>query len=94
MNAVSVLRTRTVNSRAYDRESQTQDDAGCECGPISLLSVLERENIRLRQAVVALLIDTLTLREALHGREVSAPWRGLQAKRSARNRRHRAGDKD
>jgi hypothetical protein len=94
MNAVSVLRTRTVNSRACDQESHKRDDAGRECRPISLLSVLERENIRLRQAVVELLIDTLTLREALHGREVSAPWRGVQARRSARNRRQRAGDKD
>jgi hypothetical protein len=83
MNAVSVLRTRTVNSRACDQESQKQDEAGCEGRPISLLSVLEAENIRLRQAVVELLIDTVALREALRGREVSAPWRGVQAKRSA-----------
>jgi hypothetical protein len=86
MNVVSVLRTRTVNSRACDQEyqeSQKQDDAGRECRPISLLSVLEAENIRLRQAVVELLIDTLALREALHRREVSPPRRGVQAKRSA-----------
>jgi hypothetical protein len=47
------------------------------------VSVLEAENIRLRQAVVELLIDTLALREALHGRPASALWRGVQAKRSA-----------
>jgi hypothetical protein len=86
MNVVSVLRTRTVNSRACDQEyqeSQKQDDAGRECRPISLLSVLEAENIRLRQAVVELLIDTLALREASHRRELSAPRRGVQAKQSA-----------
>jgi hypothetical protein len=43
-----------------------------ECRPISLLLVLEAENIRLRRAVVELLVDTLALREALHGREDSA----------------------
>jgi hypothetical protein len=83
MNAVSVLRTRTVNSRAYDQESQKQDGAGHECRPISLLSVLEAENIRLRQALVELLIGNLALREALNRREVSAPWRGVQVKRPA-----------
>jgi hypothetical protein len=35
--------------------------------------VFEAENIRLRQAVVELLIDTLALREALYGREAAAP---------------------
>jgi hypothetical protein len=80
---VSVLRTRTANSRACAQESQNQDDAERECRPTSLLSVLEAENIRLRQTVVQLLIDTLALREALHGREARAPWCGVQAKRSA-----------
>lgn len=83
MNAVSVLRTRTVNSKARDQDSQKQHDAQRECRPISLVSVLEAENIRLRQAVVELLIDTLALREALRGRAASALSRGVQAKRSA-----------
>jgi hypothetical protein len=65
------------------KESQKQDDEQRACRPISLLSVLEAENIRLQRAVVELLIDTLALRAALHGRESSAPWRGVQAKRSA-----------
>jgi hypothetical protein len=82
MNAVSVLRTRTINSKACDRASQKQDDAERECRPISLLSVLEAENIRLRQAVVQLLIDTLALREALHGGEASTSWRSVQPTRS------------
>jgi hypothetical protein len=72
MNAVSVLRTRTVNSKACDQEAQKQNHVERECRPISLLSVLEAENIRLRRAVVELLVDTLALREALHGREDSA----------------------
>jgi hypothetical protein len=81
MNAVSVLRTRTVNSRACDHESRKRDDAERECRPLSLLSFLEAENIRLRGAVVELLIDILALRGALQ--EASAPWRGVQAKRAA-----------
>jgi hypothetical protein len=81
MNAVSVLRTRTVNSRACDHESRKQDDAEREHRPIGLLSFLEAENVRLRGAVVELLIDILALRGALQ--EASGPWRGVQAKRSA-----------
>jgi hypothetical protein len=65
------------------KKSQNQDDGERACRPIRLLSVLEAENIRLRQAVVELLIDTLALREALQGRVASAPWRGVDAKRSA-----------
>jgi hypothetical protein len=79
MNAVSVLRMRTVNSRACDQELPKQDDTGRECRPISLLSVLEAENIRLRQAMVELLIENLALREGLQRREVTAAWRGVQA---------------
>jgi hypothetical protein len=68
MNVVSVLRARSVNSKPCGRESRKQDDAERECRPISLLSILEAENIRLRREVVELLIDTLALREALHVR--------------------------
>jgi hypothetical protein len=82
MNVVSVLRTRTVNAKAH-QQPQKQDDGERACPPISLLSVLEAENIRLRQTVVELLIDTISLQEALHGRKASAPWPGVQAKRSA-----------
>jgi len=73
MNVVSVLRTRTGNSKACGQGSQKRNEGERECRPISLLSVLEAENIRLRQAVVELLIDTLALQEALHGREDSTP---------------------
>ena len=52
MNVVSVLRTRTGNSKACGQGSQKRNEGERECRPISLLSVLEAENIRLRQAVV------------------------------------------
>jgi len=42
-----------------------QDDAEPSCAPISLLSFLEAENIRLRQAVMELSLDARVLREAL-----------------------------
>jgi len=60
MNPLSVLKIGMV-----DRKSQKQDNAEPKFRPISLLSVLEAENIRLRQSVVELLLDTLVLREAL-----------------------------
>ena len=65
MNPVSVLKPRMVGSRAVDRQSHKQDDAEPACRPISILSFLEAENIRLRQAVVELSLDTMALREAL-----------------------------
>jgi hypothetical protein len=40
-----------------------------QCRPTSLLSFLEAENIRLRQAVVELWLDTTALREAVKRRE-------------------------
>jgi hypothetical protein len=60
MNSVSVLKPRTVGSRAIER-----GDGESACPPISMLSFLEAENIRLRQAVVALSRDTKALRQAL-----------------------------
>jgi hypothetical protein len=60
MNPVTVLKTRTVDSKPSDQKSHKQD--GAEWQPISLLSVLEAENIRLRQAVLELSLDTLALR--------------------------------
>jgi hypothetical protein len=63
MSPVSVLRTRAVDSNASDRETHKQDEPGCQ--PIDLLSFLEAENMRLRQAVAELSLDTMALREAL-----------------------------
>lgn len=69
MNPVSVLTPRMTGSKAGDQESREQDDAEPECQPISLLSFLQAENIRLRQAVLALSLDTMALREELEGME-------------------------
>ena len=69
MNPVSVLKPRTVGSRAVDRRLHKQDDDEPACRPISLLSFLEAENIRLRQVVVELSRDTMALREALKKNE-------------------------
>jgi hypothetical protein len=71
MNPVSVLRTRTVDSKAPDRKSHGQGSVEGKCQPISLLSFLEAENIRLRQAVVELSLHTLALRKALKTKESS-----------------------
>jgi hypothetical protein len=67
MNPVSVL--RTVDSKAPDRKSHGQGSVEGKCQPISLLSFLEAENIRLRQAVVELSLHTLALRKALKTKE-------------------------
>ena len=65
MNSVSVLKIKTVDPQAVDPKFHKQDYVKPKSGPISLLSVLEAENFRLRQAVVELSLDTLALREAL-----------------------------
>jgi hypothetical protein len=61
MNPVTVLKTRTVDSKASDRKLHKQDTEP-ECRPIRLLSVLEAENSRLRQAVLELSCDIMALR--------------------------------
>jgi hypothetical protein len=71
MNSVSVLKPRTVGSRGVGRQSH--DDG--ERRPINMLSFLEAENIRLRQAVVELSRDTVALREALEERMAVRPLR-------------------
>jgi len=50
---------------AVDRQSHAEP----AYSPISILSFLEAENLRLRQAVVALSLDTMALREALEKNE-------------------------
>ncbi len=65
MNSVSVLKIRTVNPKAVDPKSLNQDNVRPKSRTISLLSVLEAENFRLRQAVAELSRDTSVLREAL-----------------------------
>jgi hypothetical protein len=65
MNSVSVLKTGTLNRKTLDPQSHKQDGAGHDCQPISLLAFLKTQNLRLRQAVAELSLDTLALREAL-----------------------------
>ena len=65
MNSVSVLKTGTLNRKTLDPRSHKQDCAGHDCQPISLLAVLKTQNLRLRQAVAELSLNTLALREAL-----------------------------
>jgi hypothetical protein len=65
MNAVYVLKISMAHSNSSDRESPKQDDGESDCRPISLLSFLEAENIRLRQAVAELWFDIPALSEDL-----------------------------
>jgi hypothetical protein len=65
MNSVSVLKIKPVDPQAVDPKFHKQDYVKPKSGPISLLSVLDAENFRLRQAVVELSLDALVLREAL-----------------------------
>jgi hypothetical protein len=65
MNSVSVLKTGTLNRKTFDLQPHKQDDARLGCQPISLLAVLKTENLRLRQAVAELSLDTSALRQAL-----------------------------
>src|SRR6266478_4275335 len=62
---VRPLRTRAADPNSPDPESHKGDDAEPGSQPISLLSFLEAENVRLRQAVVELSLDASALREAL-----------------------------
>src|SRR5258706_13984602 len=91
MNSVSVLKPRAVGSRAVDRQSHERGDGEPACRPISMLSFLETENIRLRQAVVELHRATMLIREALRKndgpesrREASTPTN----RRPCPSRRH------
>jgi hypothetical protein len=65
MNPASAFKMRTVDPNSSYRETHKQEDAEPKCRPISLLSFLEAENVRLRQAIVELSRDAKTLKEAL-----------------------------
>jgi hypothetical protein len=56
----------TVDPNSSNRESRKQDDAEPGCRLISLLSFLEPENVRLRQAIVQLSLDARAIRETLN----------------------------
>jgi hypothetical protein len=80
-----------ADSGVSDRESNKQYEAQPGCQPISLLSFLEAENMRLRQAVVELSLDASALREAV--KIVEAPDR-VVAESSDRSRlRHADPDR-
>ncbi len=61
---VRSLKTKAADPNS-DRESHKGHDAEPGSQPISLLSFLEAENTRLRQAIVELTLDGSALREAL-----------------------------
>ena len=54
-----------MQNTTLDPKSHHRDYARLDCRPISLLVFLEEENLRLRNVVIALSLDTMTLREAL-----------------------------
>jgi hypothetical protein len=62
---VRPLRTRAADPNSPDSESHQGDDAEPGSQPISLLSFLEAENLRLCQTIVELSLDASALREAL-----------------------------
>jgi len=71
MNPVTALKARTVDSKTSDRKLHKQDDDEPDCRPIILLSILEAENSRLRQAGLELSRNIMALREALKRRDRS-----------------------
>jgi hypothetical protein len=70
-----LCRMMTADLNPSNRQSPKQDDADPGCPPIGLLSFLEAENVRLRQAIVELSRDAKTLKEALDKME-ARPGRG------------------
>jgi hypothetical protein len=62
---VGPLKTKLAAPNSPDRESHKGNEAEPGSQPISLLSFLEAENMRLRQAIVELSLDSSALREAL-----------------------------
>jgi hypothetical protein len=58
-----------VDPNSSDPESHRRNDAEPGCQQISLLSFLQAENVRLRHAVVDLLLETKALRETRRGQK-------------------------
>ena len=69
MIPASVFEMGTVDPNSSNRETGKQDDAEPGFQAISLVSFLEAENIRLRQAIVQLSLDVRALKEALNRTE-------------------------
>ena len=62
---VRPLKTKSADATSSDRQTHKGDCLKPGSQPISLLSFLEAENVRLRQAVVELSLDASVLRKAL-----------------------------
>ncbi len=61
---VRPLKTKAADANSSDRQTHKGDCVEPGSQPISLLSFLEAENVRLRQAVVELSLDASALRKA------------------------------
>ena len=72
-----MLRKKMVDSNSSDRELYKRNNAQPGCRPISLLSFLQAENVRLHRAVVELSLHTMALREALKRMEAPNACDGL-----------------
>jgi len=75
MNPLSVLKRKEARTKASGRTSRRQGEAKSKnpCELISLLSFLEADNKRLRQAALDLSRETAALRQALKGLESRMP---------------------
>jgi hypothetical protein len=62
---LAALKMRKVDPNSSDRESHRRNDAEPGSRPISLLSFLQAENVRLRRAVVESSLHVKALREVL-----------------------------
>jgi hypothetical protein len=60
---------KVVDPNTSDREWHKRDNVEPGCRPISLLSFLQAENIRLRRTVMELSLHAKVLREALKARK-------------------------
>jgi hypothetical protein len=69
MNPISVLKTKAAGAKTTDRPSGRQDDDETGGQTISLVSYLETDNERLRQAADKLSHETAALRQELERRE-------------------------
>jgi hypothetical protein len=72
-----MLKKKMVNRNTSDRELRKRNNAEPACRPISLLSWLQAENVRLRRAVVELSLHSKALREALKRMEAPNACDGL-----------------
>jgi hypothetical protein len=68
-----MLKIKLIDSNSSDREAHKRNNAEPGCQPITLLSFLQAENVRLRRTVMELSLDAKALREALKGMEVPSP---------------------